>query len=61
MILNKSELNSDHFGEVLNILQEEAAEIIQCASKVKRFGIDNGYNGVYNRPHLEEEISNLKS
>jgi NTP pyrophosphatase (non-canonical NTP hydrolase) len=30
---------SDHQEECLNILQEECAEVIQAASKIKRFGL----------------------
>jgi NTP pyrophosphatase (non-canonical NTP hydrolase) len=58
--MNKLELNNDHFGEVLNILQEEAAEIIQSSSKVKRFGLDSTYGSkVSNRESLEEEIGDF--
>jgi len=45
--------------QILDIFQEEAAECIQAVSKVKRFGIDNTYNGVCNRDHLEEEIGDM--
>ena len=58
--MNKLEINTEHFAEVLNILQEEAAEIIQGASKVKRFGLDNSYGkAVSNRENLEEEIGDF--
>lgn len=30
---------NDHQEECLNILQEECAEVIQAASKIKRFGV----------------------
>lgn len=30
---------NDHQEECLNILQEECAEVIQAASKIKRFGL----------------------
>lgn len=47
-------------NEILDILQEEAAEVIQAVSKVKRFGLDNSYNGgPTNRAHLTEEIGDL--
>lgn len=46
-------------SEVLLILQEECAEVIQAISKVFRFGIDDEYKGQTNREHLEEEIGDL--
>ena len=33
-------MNSD-VKEVMDILQEECAEVIQAVSKISRFGIDN--------------------
>ena len=47
--------------EVLHILQEECAEVIQAISKVNRFGIDNSKPGTSktNRDHLEEEIGDI--
>ena len=45
--------------EILTILQEECAEVIQAISKVNRFGIDGIHNGKSNRDHLEEEIGDL--
>lgn len=48
-------------NEVMDILQEEAAEVIQAVSKIRRFGIDNAKPGTNysNREHLEEEIGDL--
>ena len=48
-------------NEVMDILQEECAEVIQAVSKVRRFGIDNAkpYSEHTNRDHLEEEIGDL--
>ena len=46
--------------ELLLILQEECAEVIQAVSKIFRFGIDTTWNGVSNRDHLEEELGDLK-
>ena len=40
-------------NEILLILQEECAEVIQAISKVKRFGLDN------NREQLEQEIADV--
>jgi NTP pyrophosphatase (non-canonical NTP hydrolase) len=47
--------------EVMDILQEECAEVIQAVSKVSRFGIDNCKPGkpLTNREHLEEELGDL--
>ena len=47
--------------EVMDILQEECAEVIQAVSKVSRFGMDNYKPGeiISNREHLEEELGDL--
>ena len=47
--------------EVMNILSEECAEVIQAISKCHRFGMDNLKPGKpkTNREHLEEEIGDL--
>ena len=44
--------------EVMDILQEECAEVIQAVSKISRFGLDNLKPGKpkTNRDHLEEEL-----
>lgn len=52
---------SDHQEECLNILQEECAEVIQAASKIKRFGIigkreDSRLNNIQN---LEMELGDV--
>jgi NTP pyrophosphatase (non-canonical NTP hydrolase) len=48
-------------SEVMDILQEECAEVIQAVSKIRRFGIDNVKPGKpkTNRAHLEEELGDL--
>ena len=48
-------------SEVMDILQEECAEVIQAVSKIRRFGIDNIKPGKpkTNREHLEDEIGDL--
>ncbi len=45
----------------MDILQEEAAEVIQAVSKIRRFGMDNAKYGTgqTNKEHLEEEIGDL--
>lgn len=48
-------------NEILNILTEECAEVIQAVSKVQRFGIDNTnpFSTETNREHLEQEIGDV--
>jgi len=55
-----NELNENN-NEVMDILQEECAEVVQAVSKIRRFGIDNAKpNTQYtNRDHLEDEIGDL--
>ena len=47
--------------EVMNILSEECAEVIQAVSKCHRFGLNNFKPGKpkTNCEHLEEEIGDL--
>ena len=47
--------------EILDICQEECAEVIVAISKISRFGIDNykPNKPLTNRQHLEEEIGDL--
>ena len=49
--------------ERLDLLQEEAAEIVQAASKILRFGYEGKHpgrlNGPTNKKHLEAEIGGL--
>lgn len=45
--------------EVLNISQEECAEVIQAISKIKRFGLDSVYDGKTNKEHLEDEVGDV--
>ena len=49
--------------EVLSILQEECAEVIQAVSKCERFGIDNFKPGKpkTNREHLADELGDLQA
>lgn len=48
-------------NEVMDILQEECAEVIQAVSKIRRFGMDNSKHGTdqTNRAHLEEELGDM--
>ena len=51
----------DKHAEVMNILQEECAEVIQAVSKCRRFGIDGVHltSGKSNRDNLTEEVGDL--
>jgi NTP pyrophosphatase (non-canonical NTP hydrolase) len=51
----------EKINEVMNILSEECAEVIQAVSKINRFGMDNYKPGKpkTNRQHLEEELGDL--
>ena len=53
-------MNEDN-NEVMDILQEECAEVIQAVSKIRRFGADNKKHdqGQTNREHLEEEVGDM--
>lgn len=52
---------TEHQEECLNILQEECSEVIQAASKIKRFGILNRKPGaeLNNLQNLEMEIGDV--
>ena len=46
--------------EILDILQEECAEVIQAISKCRRFGMENEYKeGGTQREHLIQEIGDV--
>lgn len=46
--------------EALIILQEECAEVIQSISKIKRFGMDQAYEGQeLNRTRLQKEVGDV--
>lgn len=49
--------------EILDLLQEECAEVIQIASKIKRFGWESHHPEdvlrITNRDHLEREIADV--
>lgn len=47
--------------EIMDILQEECSEVIQCVSKVRRFGIDNSHkSGETQRENLTKEIGDVQ-
>jgi hypothetical protein len=49
--------------EILDITQEECAEVIVAISKISRFGLDNIKPGKpkTNRQHLAEELGDLQA
>jgi len=49
--------------EILDITQEECAEVIVAISKISRFGLDNIKPGKpkTNRDHLAEELGDLQA
>jgi NTP pyrophosphatase (non-canonical NTP hydrolase) len=51
---------TDKVNEILDILQEECAEVIVAISKIRRFGIDNTYKeGGTQREHLTQELGDV--
>jgi NTP pyrophosphatase (non-canonical NTP hydrolase) len=50
----------DYNQELLTILMEECAEVIQEASKIIRFGLDAEYNGETAVQRLEKELGDLQ-
>ena len=53
-------MQSTKVNEILDILQEECAEVIVAVSKIRRFGIDNTYKeGGTQREHLVQELGDV--
>ena len=53
---------STKLNEMLDILQEECAEVIQAVSKIRRFGMENEYikgEGTQ-REHLVQELGDVR-
>lgn len=51
---------SNKVNEILDILQEECAEVIQAISKCRRFGMENSYKeGGTQREHLVQELGDV--
>lgn len=48
-----------NLNNVLDILQEECAEVIQAVSKIRRFGMDTEWAGYTNKEHLVTEIGDV--
>ena len=49
----------DYRDELLTIVMEECAEVIQACSKIIRFGPDSEYDGKTSLDSLEKEIGDL--
>jgi NTP pyrophosphatase (non-canonical NTP hydrolase) len=45
--------------EVMAILQEECAEVIQAVSKINRFGMESEWQGITNKESLITEIGDV--
>lgn len=45
--------------QVMGVLIEECAEVIQAVSKIYRFGLDNSWNGITNKQSLVTEIGDV--
>jgi NTP pyrophosphatase (non-canonical NTP hydrolase) len=45
--------------EVMAILQEECAEVIQAVSKINRFGMESEWQGITNKQSLITEIGDV--
>lgn len=58
-ILEYSMENKRNTSQVMSVLQEECAEVIQAVSKINRFGLDNEWNGVTNKQSLITEIGDV--
>lgn len=51
--------NKRNTSQVLSVLQEECAEVIQAVSKINRFGLNNEWQGVTNKQSLITEIGDV--
>lgn len=45
--------------EVMAVLQEECAEVVQAVSKINRFGLESEWQGVSNKQALITEIGDV--
>ncbi len=45
--------------DVMAILQEECAEVVQAVSKINRFGLESEWQGVTNKQALITEIGDV--
>lgn len=51
--------NKRNAVQVMSVLQEECAEVIQAVSKINRFGLDNEWDGITNKQSLITEIGDV--
>lgn len=51
--------NPSDLRDTLDMVIEECAEVVQAASKAKRFGLIDSWDGETNRQKLETEIGDL--
>lgn len=51
-------LKPEH-DEILGLLEEECAEVIQAVSKARRFGLDTEYQGTTKKAALQQEIGDV--
>lgn len=52
-------LDQTKLPEILTILQEECAEVIQASTKIQRFGLSSEWNGSTTLESLEKELGDL--
>jgi NTP pyrophosphatase (non-canonical NTP hydrolase) len=45
--------------DVMAILQEECAEVVQAVSKINRFGLESEWQGITNKQSLITEIGDV--
>ena len=60
-MLNRDEVKRNVYDlELLTILMEECAEVIQAAAKVQRYGWESAYEGETAQERLEKELGDLQ-
>ena len=58
--MHSGQSHQDKVQEILDITQEECAEVIQAISKCRRFGLDNSHkSGLTQRENLTQEIGDI--
>lgn len=46
-------------NDILGLLVEECAEVIQAISKARRFGLKSVHKGITNRDNIEQEVGDV--
>ena len=60
-MLNRDDVKRNLYDlELLTILMEECAEVIQAAAKVQRYGWESAYEGESAQERLEKELGDLQ-